>query len=78
MLGVGRVNVLGQSFTELYPDEAAIVAKWLRVKMVFPMHYRFNEGQELADEVKRIAPEIKTILLQPGESHVWDKQPVPA
>ncbi|MGE0851001.1 MAG: MBL fold metallo-hydrolase [Hyphomicrobiaceae bacterium] len=75
MLGVGGVNVLGQSFTELYPDEAAMVANWLGVKIVFPMHYRFNEGQELADEIRKRAPHIKTILLQPGGSHIWEKQP---
>ncbi len=74
MLGVGGVNVLGQSFTELYPDEAALLAKWLGVKVVFPMHYRFNEGPELADEIKRIAPEIKTVLLQPGDTYSWQKQ----
>lgn len=74
MLGVGGVNVLGQSFTELYPDEAALVASWLGVEVVFPMHYRFNEGQELADELKKRAPKIKTILLKPGESHMWEKK----
>ena len=74
LLGVGGVNVLGQSFTELYPDEAAIVAKWLGVQLVFPMHYRFNEGQELADELKKLAPKVKTMLLKPGESHTWEKK----
>jgi len=74
MLGVGGVNVLGQSFTELYPDEAALLAKWLGVELVFPMHYRFDEGRELANELAKQAPNVKTILLSPGESHVWAKE----
>ena len=77
MLGVGGVNVLGQSFTELYPDEAALVASWLGVDLVFPMHYRFNEGRELAEEIAKIAPHVKTVLLNPGESHSWAKKKAP-
>ncbi|MFB3819548.1 MAG: MBL fold metallo-hydrolase [Candidatus Methylomirabilales bacterium] len=71
ILGVGGVNVLGQSFTELYPDEAALVAKWLGVKLAFPMHYRFDEGEEFARELKRQAPEAEAVLLQPGESYAY-------
>ncbi len=69
MLGVGGVNSHGQSFTELYPDEAAMVAKWLGVKVAFPMHYRFDEGALFAREVKKRAPRCKAVLLKPGESH---------
>ena len=74
VLGVGGVNVLGQSFTELYPDEAAMVATWLGVELVFPVHYRFKEGEELAEEVKKREPKITTIPLKPGESHTWEKR----
>jgi L-ascorbate metabolism protein UlaG (beta-lactamase superfamily) len=76
MLGVGGVNVLGQSFTELYPDEAAMVADWLGVETAFPMHYRHNEGQEFADELKKRAPKVKSVLLQPGETHMFEKKKV--
>ena len=71
VLGVGGVNVLGQSFTELYPDEAALVAKWLGVKVAFPMHYRFNEGEEFARELKQQAPQAQAVLLQPGEAYQY-------
>jgi len=67
ILGVGGVNVLGQSLTELYPDEAALVAKWLGVKVAFPMHYRFDEGPAFAKELKKRAPRAKAVLLKPGE-----------
>lgn len=68
MLGVGGVNHLGQSFTELYADEAALLVAWLWVKLAFPMHYRFEEGEEFAKEVKKRAPEAGVVLLKPGDS----------
>jgi L-ascorbate metabolism protein UlaG (beta-lactamase superfamily) len=74
VLGVGGVNVLGQSFTELYPDEAAMVADWLGVELVFPVHYRFTEGEELVEELKKRAPKITTLPLKPGESFTWEKR----
>jgi len=73
VLGVGGVNVMGQSFTELYPDEAALVAKWLRVKAAIPIHYRFDEGERFAKEVKKRAPSIRTVLLKPGECYQYPK-----
>jgi L-ascorbate metabolism protein UlaG (beta-lactamase superfamily) len=69
LLGVGGVNVLGQSLTELYPDEAARVARWLGVKVAIPMHYRFDEGTLFARELKRQAPKVKAVILKPGESY---------
>ncbi|HTU03498.1 MAG TPA: MBL fold metallo-hydrolase, partial [Candidatus Sulfotelmatobacter sp.] len=66
VLGVGGVDHHGQSFTELYPDEAALVAKWLGVKAAIPIHYRFDEGKRFAAELKRRAPAAKAVLLAPG------------
>jgi len=73
VLGVGGVNMMGQSFTVLYPDEAALVAKWLKVKVAIPIHYRFNEGERFAKEVKKRAPSIRTLLLKPGECYQHPK-----
>jgi L-ascorbate metabolism protein UlaG (beta-lactamase superfamily) len=68
VLGVGGVKgAMGQSFTELYPDEAALVAKWLKVKTAIPIHYRFDEGERFAKELKRCAPTVRAVLLKPGE-----------
>jgi L-ascorbate metabolism protein UlaG (beta-lactamase superfamily) len=69
VLGVGGVNAHGQSFTELYADEAAVVAKWLGVKAAIPIHYRFDEGTRFVRELKRQAPNVKPVLLKPGESY---------
>jgi L-ascorbate metabolism protein UlaG (beta-lactamase superfamily) len=68
VLGVGGVNHHGQSFTELYPDEAALVAKWLGVKVALPIHYRFDEATLFAKALKRRAPKARAVLLKPGES----------
>ncbi len=67
VLGVGGVNVMGQSFTELYPAEAALVAKWLKVQVAIPIHYRFDEGVRFAQELKSRAPGVRAKLLRPGE-----------
>jgi L-ascorbate metabolism protein UlaG (beta-lactamase superfamily) len=67
ILGIGGVNVHGQSLTELYPDEAAAAAKWLDVQTVIPMHYQGNEDKELELELARVAPGIKLAVLKPGE-----------
>jgi L-ascorbate metabolism protein UlaG (beta-lactamase superfamily) len=69
LLGVGGVNVHGQSLTELHPDEAALVAKWLRVQVAIPMHYRLDEGARFARELKTRAPKVKAVLLKAGESY---------
>ncbi len=69
ILGVGGVNVHGQSLTELYPDEAALVAKWLGVKVAMPIHYRFDEGAVFAKELKKRAPKAKAVVMNAGESY---------
>jgi L-ascorbate metabolism protein UlaG (beta-lactamase superfamily) len=73
VLGVGGVNVMGQSFTELYPDEAARVAMWLKVQVAIPIHYRFDEGTRFVEELKQRAPEIRAVLLLPGESYRYER-----
>lgn len=75
VLGVGGVDAHGQSFTELYPDEAALVAKWLGVKVALPIHYRFDEGARFARELRRQAPKVKPLLLKPGESYRFGRDP---
>lgn len=78
VLGVGGVNHHGQSFTELYPDEAALVAKWLGVRVVLPIHYRFDEGLRFAKALKKAAPRTKAVLLKPGEAHAFPARSAPA
>jgi L-ascorbate metabolism protein UlaG (beta-lactamase superfamily) len=66
-LGIGGIDTNGQCLTELYPDEAAVAAKWLDVQAVIPMHYLGSEDQELEQELAKIAPEIQLAVMQPGE-----------
>ncbi len=71
ILGVGGVNVHGQSMTELHPDEAVLAAKWLGLEAAIPMHYRGNEGQDFVDELQKLAPNIEGILMKPGDRYIY-------
>lgn len=71
MLGVGGVDVHGQSLTELHPDEAALSAKWLGVKEAIPMHYRFDEGEQFLEELSVVAPDTKGVLIKPGDYYIF-------
>jgi L-ascorbate metabolism protein UlaG (beta-lactamase superfamily) len=67
ILGIGGINVHGQSLTELYPDEAAVAAQWLNVKAVIPMHFRGTEPDELRRELAKQAPGIELVVMNPGD-----------
>ena len=71
ILGVGGVNIHGQSLIELHPDEAALAAKWLGVQMAVPIHYRFDEGERFIEELKKKAPEIEGLLMKPGDRYTF-------
>ncbi len=71
VLGVGGVDHHGQSFTELYPDEAALVARWLRVEAAIPIHYRFDEGRAFARALRKRAPAAQAVLLEAGGTFVY-------
>jgi len=68
------LSYLVTTLTELYPDEAALVAKWLGVKAALPIHYRFDEGISFARELKKRAPRVKAVLLQAGESYTVESK----
>jgi L-ascorbate metabolism protein UlaG (beta-lactamase superfamily) len=78
VLGVGGVDHKGQSFTELYPDEAALVAKWFGAKVAIPIHYRFDEGTRFAQALKKAAPRTKAVLLAPGQTYTFPPRKRPA
>lgn len=71
ILGVGGVDIHGQSLIELHPDEAAMAAKWLGVRMAVPIHYRFDEGERFIEELKKKAPEIEGLLMKPGDRYTF-------
>jgi len=54
------------------PKEAAIATSLLKPKVVIPMHYRTfpvleQNADKFVDEVKKITPEVKVVVLKPGE-----------
>ncbi|MDK2836532.1 MAG: hypothetical protein PWP21_1309, partial [Thermosediminibacterales bacterium] len=58
-------------YSELTPYEAALATKWLKSKVVIPMHYQPEEEKELAlfsKNMKKLAPNIKIEKLLPGET----------
>jgi L-ascorbate metabolism protein UlaG (beta-lactamase superfamily) len=73
LLGVGGVDILGQSCTELYPDEAALVSKFLGVSHAFPMHYRFDEGKAFEAELAKVAPGAQAVVLKSGETFEFSR-----
>ncbi len=68
ILGIGGVMQKDQYLTELYPDEAAVAARWLNVQGVIPMHYLGNESEELAKEIVKQAPAVKLTVMKPGQA----------
>jgi len=54
------------------PKEAAIATSLLKPKIVIPMHYKTfpvleQNADKFVDEVKKITPEVKVVVLKPGE-----------
>lgn len=74
-LGVGGVERHGRSITEMHPDEAAIAAGWLGVKVAIPMHYVPGRGDEqrFARECAARHPQIRVKIMQPGEVFLFDR-----
>ncbi len=66
LLGIG--GFAGQ-LAELSPQEAALIAKWMKLKVVIPHHY--PPGSPLADQfknaVKSESPETQTVILNCGD-----------
>jgi L-ascorbate metabolism protein UlaG (beta-lactamase superfamily) len=72
ILGVGGVDIHGQSLIELHADEAALAAKWLGVRKAVPIHYRFDEGERFIDALKKTAPEVEGLLMKPGDRFTFE------
>ncbi len=54
---------------DLFPEEAALVAKWMKLKIAIPMHFPpdSDEGEKFAAAVKKEAPGTSALVLKPGE-----------
>ena len=64
--------------TEVSPEEAAIIAKWMNLKVVIPHHYPpgSEEPKLLAEYARRESPETKVVILKAGESFSYDHDKV--
>ena len=65
---------LGGGKHELSPEEAAIVTKWMGLKMVVPTHYPMNstDPQDFAHYVHRESPDTSVVIMEPGEKIVYE------
>ncbi|MCI5866576.1 MAG: metal-dependent hydrolase [Methanosphaera sp.] len=64
---------IGDRFT-MGPEDAAIAAKWLNVRIVIPMHYNTfdaiaQDPELFADMVSEKAAGTYTVILDPGETY---------
>jgi len=64
---------IGDRFT-MGQEEAAIAADWISPEIVIPMHYNTfpvieQNPLEFAERVERINPNIKVVVLKPGEEY---------
>jgi L-ascorbate metabolism protein UlaG (beta-lactamase superfamily) len=68
LLPVG-LPIAGSGRYELSPEEAAIVTKWMGLKMVVPMHYPqgSSEPQDYIRYAKRESPDTKVVVMAPGD-----------
>ncbi len=71
-LPVGLASEGGGKY-ELNAEEAALVTKWMGLKMVIPMHYARNspDPQNFAQYVHRDAPDSRVVIMEPGEKMVY-------
>lgn len=68
-IGLMPVGSVPGAFAHMDPHEAALATKWLGLKFAIPMHYwKDSEEPELfRNEVRKLSPRTKVILLEPGE-----------
>ena len=57
----------------LSPEEAAMVTKWMGLKLVIPTHYAQNSPnpQDFALYVHRESPDTRVVIMNPGEEIVY-------
>ena len=64
----------GEEKYELNAEEAALVTKWMGLKMVIPTHYAKDslEPQRFAHYVHRESPDTRVVIMEPGEKIIYD------
>lgn len=68
-IGLMPVGNVPGAYAHMDPREAALATKWLGLRYAIPMHYwkDSKEPEQFREEVKKVSPRTKVILLQPGE-----------
>jgi L-ascorbate metabolism protein UlaG (beta-lactamase superfamily) len=68
-IGLMPVGNVPGAYAHMDPREAALATKWLGLRYAIPMHYwkGSKEPEQFRDEVKKVSPRTKVVLLQPGE-----------
>ncbi|MFC1928104.1 metal-dependent hydrolase [Chloroflexota bacterium] len=74
LLPVGLAGKDAPGKHELSAEEAAIVTKWMGLKMVIPTHYAkgSSEPQDFAHYVHRESPDTKVVIIAPGDEIVYE------
>lgn len=69
-IGILPVGAFPGFDADLPPEEAALVAKWMKLKVAIPMHFPWDstEGEQFVTAVSKEAPETRAVLLKPGQS----------
>ena len=64
----------GRGKYELSPEEAAIVTRWMGLKLAIPMHYPLNstEPHDFANHVQRESPDTRVVIMEPGQKFVYE------
>lgn len=59
---------------ELSAEEAAMVTRWMGLKMVIPMHYAKDspDPQDFACCVHRESPDTRVVIMEPGDKLIYD------
>ena len=54
---------------DLYPEEAALVTKWMQLKLAIPMHFppESGEGEKFVRAVKEQSPTTRALVMKYGE-----------
>ncbi len=73
LLPVGVPSGVGGKH-ELSAQEAAIVTKWMGLKMVIPVHYAKDspDPQDFARHVHRESPDTRVVVMEPGEEIAYN------
>jgi L-ascorbate metabolism protein UlaG (beta-lactamase superfamily) len=74
LIPVGGSPELTGGWAHLPPREASICVQWVRPEVVIPTHFdpESAEGDKFAARVRELAPNTKVVLLNPGESFIFN------